>query len=503
MSIEHINDCLEQAVEVVAEAPRPLRRKIAKANSFPIEALPLSLQDAVLAIHDKIQAPIAICAQSVLSAATLAVQGLADVELPIGTIKPISNFFLSVAETGERKTSCDNLALAPIKRYEQKLAQAYRNEKQAWDAQHAAWQAQQNQILRDKKNYTSQQQKEEALAALIPPPLMPLLPLLTCPEPTYEGLCRYLINGQPRVGIFSAEGGQFIGGHGMKDENKLKTAAALSELWDGTEIKRVRAGDGTTILPGRRVSMHLMVQPKVASTFLSDRLLSDQGLLSRLLVVSPGTASGTRFYKEAQTASDEKLREFNDLIEAILDIPLSVREGTTNELVPRVIPLSLPAKEAWIHYVDQIEHKLKPGGKYEPIKGLANKLPEHAIRLAANFTLVDDPYSSDIPLEKMHIGIVVANYYAEEALRLFDEGIVDPKLLLAERLLEWLHSNWGERMISLPDIYQRSLNRINNKKIAQELVFILEDHGWLVKVRGGAEISGQLRRDVWQIVNKL
>ncbi|MBS0290290.1 MAG: DUF3987 domain-containing protein [Proteobacteria bacterium] len=289
----------------------------------------------------------------------------------------------------------------------------------------------------------------------------------------------------------------------MKDENKLKTAAALSELWDGTEIKRVRAGDGTTILPGRRVSMHLMVQPKVASTFLSDQVLSDQGLLSRLLVVSPETASGTRFYKEAKTDSDEKLREFYKLIEAILDIPLSVREGTTNELVPRVISLALPAKEAWIHYVDQVEYQLKPEGKYEPIKGLANKLPEHAIRLAANFTLVEDPFSSNIPLEKMQIGIVLANYYAEEAIRLFDEGSVDPQLLLAERLLEWLHNNWPKKMISLPDIYQRSLNQVSNKKIAQKLVAILEDHEWLVKIEGGGEIDGQFRRDVWRIANKL
>ncbi len=503
MSIQHINDCIEQAVEVVPEAPKPLRRKIAKANPFPVEVLPLPIKNAVLAIHDKIQAPIAICAQSVLSTVTLAVQALADVELPIGTVKPISNNYFSVAATGERKTSCDSLALVPIKQYEQKLAQAYKNEKQAWDAKHAAWQAQQNQILRDKGKYASQQEKEAALSALIPPPPMPLLPLLTCPEPTYEGLCRYLIHGQPSVGIFSAEGGQFIGGHGMKDENKLKTAAALSELWDGTEIKRVRAGDGTTILPGRRVSMHLMVQPKVASTFLSDRVLSDQGLLSRLLVVSPETTSGTRFYKEPQIDSDEKLRTFNDLIESILDIPLSVREGTTNELVPRVILLALPAKEAWIHYVDQTERELKPGGKYEPIKGLANKLPEHAIRLAANFTLVEDPFSSNIPLEKMQMGIVLANYYAEEALRLFDEGSVDPKLLLAERLLEWLHNNWPEKMISLPDIYQRSLNRVNSKKVAQELVSILEDHEWLVKVEAGGEIDGQFRRDVWRIVNKL
>ena len=32
-------------------------------------------------------------------------------------------------------------------------------------------------------------------------------------------------------------------------------------LWDGEPIRRVRQGDGSIVLPGRRVSMHLMVQP--------------------------------------------------------------------------------------------------------------------------------------------------------------------------------------------------------------------------------------------------
>ena len=47
--------------------------------------------------------------------------------------------------------------------------------------------------------------------------------------------------------------GQFVGGHGMSPDHRLKTASALSELWDGRPIKRVRAGDGVTILNGRRL----------------------------------------------------------------------------------------------------------------------------------------------------------------------------------------------------------------------------------------------------------
>ena len=45
-----------------------------------------------------------------------------------------------------------------------------------------------------------------ALDKLGPEPAAPLLPLFTCQEPTFEGLCRALEFGQPSLGIFATEG---------------------------------------------------------------------------------------------------------------------------------------------------------------------------------------------------------------------------------------------------------------------------------------------------------
>lgn len=58
--------------------------------------------------------------------------------------------------------------------------------------------------------------------------------MLTYPEPTYEGLVRLLREGQPAVGVLASEGGQLMGGYAMNQENRLKTAAALSDLWTVT-----------------------------------------------------------------------------------------------------------------------------------------------------------------------------------------------------------------------------------------------------------------------------
>src|SRR4051794_33295821 len=66
-----------------------------------------------------------ICAQSVLACATLASQGHADVELPTGQTRPCSNYFVTVAESGERKSSADAEALWPIRTHERKLREEF------------------------------------------------------------------------------------------------------------------------------------------------------------------------------------------------------------------------------------------------------------------------------------------------------------------------------------------------------------------------------------------
>ena len=97
-------------------------------------------------------------------------------------------------------------------------------------------------------------------------------------------------------------------------------------------------------------------------------------------------------------------------------------------------------------------------------------------------------------------GILLAQHYAGEALRLFQGAKIDNDLRHAARLLDWLQHSWKETNISLPDIYQRGPNLIGSREIALRLVRILETHGWLVKLPGGAVVAGEARRDVWRIV---
>jgi Protein of unknown function (DUF3987) len=293
----------------------------------------------------------------------------------------------------------------------------------------------------------------------------------------------------------------------MNPDNRLKTAAAMSSLWGKGIVKRLRAGDGAQILPGRRVSMHLMVQPGVGSLLLGDGQLADQGMLSRLLVTAPDSLAGQRPWRDPKPESAWALAKYHAHLTAILRRPppcavdKHTGERKPNELDPRALPLPAEARSLWIEWADECDAAMGRGGELEAISAFANKLPEQAARVAGVLALVDDLDVAEIDHEHLARAIKLIQHYAAEAARLARAG-GNPDLQLAARLLEWLLTSWSEPLVSLPDIYQRSLNAIGDKATAARMVAILVDHGWLTKVNGGGVVAGTNRRDIWAIYGR-
>jgi hypothetical protein len=162
--------------------------------------------------------------------------------------------------------------------------------------------------------------------------------------------------------------------------------------------------------------------------------------------------------------------------------------------------MSVVARELWIEFVNHVERLMGPDGEYEAIRGFANKLPEHAARLAAVIALAQDVGISALSEEDLARGIELSKFYAQEALRLFEAGATDTDLAVGERLLQWLQQTWTEELVSLPDIYQRGPRPIRDQRTARKIVEILQDHGWLEPMAGGGEVDGVRRKEVWRII---
>jgi hypothetical protein len=484
-----------------AEPPRPLMREMPAPDPFPTDALGPILANAAIGIQDRTQAPVAICGQSVLAAATLVAQGYADVKLPTGQVRPLSNYFATVGVTGERKSAVDMEATWPVRKREARLRELYGPAKLDYENAKDAWDKARKVAMDSAKG--DQTKIRAALDRLGPPPEEPLLPRLICGEPTIEGLVKVFAKGWPSLGLFSDEGGMFIGGHGMTPEAKLRTASTLSRLWDGSPIDRVRSGDGAAILPGRRLAMHLMVQPNVAALFLADGLLAEQGLLSRVLGSSPESTIGTRRWHEASADSDLAIKTYGKRLLDILEMPLPLVERKRNELAPMEISLSTDARANWIAFHDHIEVQMGEGKPLWPIRGLANKLPEIVGRLAGVLALVDHIETTmEIGVTEIESGIALAEHYAAEALRLFAASQADAVLVQAQALSRWLLTHWDHAVVGLPDIYRLGPNSVRDMKTARRLVGVLETHGHLSRIEGGAQIGENFRREAWEIVGR-
>jgi putative DNA primase/helicase len=216
--------------------------------------------------------------------------------MPWGEIKPLSLSMLTVGESGERKSGVDDLVLGAAKAQEREEMSAHEEAVSQYEAELSAWKkaAEQAGKRASGKDKGAKDDYLKAADEVGPPPLAPVFPLRFVSDPTVEGLYKLLAIGQPSVALFSDEGGLLIGGHALNSDNALKTLARWCKLWDGSPYDRVRGGDGSGILYGRRMALHQLAQPEVMTTLLSDSMANGQGFLARCLVAWPETTIGER-----------------------------------------------------------------------------------------------------------------------------------------------------------------------------------------------------------------
>lgn len=480
------------------DAPEPLFREADEPEPFPLEQLPLVLRQGAKGVQGRTQAPIALCAQSCLAALSLGASRLADVRLPTGQTRPLSLYLITIAASGERKSSADNEASKPILEWERQEAIAHQQDMETYRIQAAAFETAEKEL--HKRFKKDRVKLEEALQELGPPPPVPFCPFaLVGGDPTPEGLWLQLSTGMGFAGIFSAEGGSFVGGHAMGADHKLRTGAVLSEAWDGAPMRRTRRGDGVSVLNQRRVCAHLMLQPASAAGFLADPVLRDQGLLSRMLACEPASTMGSRFGR--QTAeSEEALREYLQAVEDLWRRPVTHLDHERGALDLRVLELDPDAHRGLLAFGEWVENQLGPGGLLRTISGFANKLAEHATRLAGVFATSRDPEVTSVSAEDAEAGIALARWYATEALRLHECARVNVTLSKAEALRAWLCSDsWSHERVSLPDVYQFGPSEFRCKKEARKFVEVLVEHGWLVPLPEGAVIDCKKRKQAWLI----
>ncbi len=482
--------------------PEPLRAPMLNSKPYPIEELGKVLGAAAKALHDTIKAPLTLCCQSVLASASLAAQAHYDVMLPWGEKKPLSLFLLTIAESGERKSGVDDVVLGAAKAQERQDMEVYATEAKLYEAELSQWKDivdAANKAAAKAKNQAASDQAAENKYSCPEKPEPPILPLRFVSEPTVEGLYKLMAIAQPSLGLFSDEGGLLIGGHALNSENALKTMARFCKLWDGAAFDRVRAGDGSGVLYGRRLAMHQQAQPDVMAQLLNDRMANGQGFLARCLVAWPESTIGSRhinIFEQPRDRNEVKLffAKLKNLTEAEL------RTGKSKqELDPVALPLNDEAQQMAIAAINQFETLMQSGNDLSELRDRASKALENACRIAGVLTAIENGIGARmIDADRLGRALVIVQWYLAETLRIKGAAMIPQSVSDAESLSKWLNDR-DYNAFRTAVVLTHGPSHLRNKKRLDSAITELVEHGYLTENTPGMVIDGVAARKSWSI----
>lgn len=460
--------------------PLPLAATFAP-EPYPLDALPEPILAAVDEALACTQAPVPLVASAALSALSLAGQHLANVRRAAKLAGPCSLYFLTVNDSGERKTSAEGLFLASIRAWEREQAAAMAPLVKAYESELAAWEAEKHGIReRIKSASKAGKSAAEARQALLQHaafmPLAPQVPRLLYQDVTAEALAWSLATVWPSGAIASSEAGAVFGSHAMSKDSITRSLSLLNQLWDAAGPLAVdRRTSESFKVQSARVSLSLMIQELTLHDFLerAGALARGSGFLARFLLAWPESTQGTRFYADPP-AGTPALTAYNARLSALLSYPLPMSED--NHLEPPELPLSPEAHQAWVAFHDLIEGKLGEGGELRQVRDVASKTADNAARLACLFHLYEHGPSGEIGQDHFYRAACLVAWHLNESRRFFGEVALPMELADAARLDRWLvEYARREQTLSLPTRDAQRLGPVRVKERLSEALATLAE----------------------------
>lgn len=347
---------------------------LAKAP-YPINTLPLLVKEAVIAISEYVQAPIAMTAQCVIGAISHIAQAKVNAPNqfnPLG--EPCSLYLLTEGQSGSRKSTSRNMADRAIIQHERKQYELYRQELEQWKNGHAGL---------NKKD-------REAYSTENPPPQDPST---LFSDITLESIAGLYIDGiLHSASIASDEASQFFGGYTMKGDTRTQAIGGYTKLFDDGFVERTRSKsnlNGSGRVYDVRLCINLQGQREVLVDALKDPVLRGQGFLPRFIIAVPENLAGTRLQDEVYRAknpnTDHRLIAYWARCEYLLSEcpkPLEMQDQYNGRYV---MLMNEEAKKIDEAFYDLVELLQGTGQRYEYLQAFASRASQLVRRLATVF----------------------------------------------------------------------------------------------------------------------
>ncbi|MEZ9864710.1 YfjI family protein [Vibrio breoganii] len=447
---------------------------------FPLPIEQTLFTEAVREVALTTQAPVPMIYLSMLSVASAALQGMVQIQLPTGNVRPVSLATMSIAESGERKSTVENLITRGMRIYLEQQEKALSDVRIKYELEKELHEGR-IQKLKIKMFKSSDEEEAILMGRLLDliknehtPPKKAFIFL---EDVTPEALVKELSSNRPNALISSSEGGLVFGSRAMS-----KTSV-LSSLWSGDDITVNRKGAGETIVKSPTFAMNIMVQWDPVKRFLdrSKYEIRGNGFLARLLICAPISTCGVRWYRESDNTT-ELLDSFNERVLSLLSL---LTEQQSQDVNKATVRFSQSAKQAWIEVSNDIEMHMQPEGRFCTARDHASKLVENISRVAAVLHCFENEFEEEVSLETLKEAINIVSYYSGEFMRIFNPP---PRYVFdAENLTAWLRAyiDKGFRYVRRTDILRYGPAGTRKKRDLDDALNYLTSLGYLICYKVG------------------
>lgn len=410
---------------------------------YPIRYFHQSTREAIEEVSDHIQSPEAIIAMAFLAVMSASCQGLIDVRLPTGQLRPVSLNLFGIADSGERKSATDEIVAKPLHQHLAKRQRSHIEAMERYEHELALWEdvrqvLQQKRAVLIRKNVSTDALTLELASHRKFKPVSPRMRHLVRRDLTGRAFVDALHGDGEALALLSAEGDVILKSEAMRHLAFLNTA------WDGATISLDRADGNSAIATNPRVTVSIVAQSSAFQQYMQKQgeQARGTGMLARFLVGWPASNQGWRQLR-AEEPTWRSLSKFHLRVEALLEeYDRHLREPA---VVRNEIGFTLEAKNRWIELVNEVEHMMIPGGRLKEISDFASKAPEIVGRVAALFHYFSGEGGS-ITLDTLERAIGIVAWHVDEFQRIFEvRSDVAIEHADAERLMQHLHKNVWQR----------------------------------------------------------
>ncbi|EMT6385312.1 YfjI family protein [Providencia rettgeri] len=384
-------------------------------KNYPVDKFPPILRNVIFDLHTEMQIPIELIGSVTLGAVSLACQSLIEVIQPhTGMPEPCSLYLMTIAESGEGKTTINKQIMKPLYDFASEIIKEYEVNLDFYNSDYNRWKIKQQVCENNfksaiRKNFPGEFEENKIKENEKLKPKRPQRPTFIYEDTTLKALVEGL-NEHPEAGIISDEAVTFFKSH-LKNNPGL-----LNKAWDN-EIFDFRRANGEIYNIKPRLTFSLMSQPNIFSNYIENnaRISRDSGFLSRFLFCKTNTIVVPS--RENKNDNRDSLSNYYTRMNEILTEHKTHLQNTNKN--KKQLSLTDKARELWQDYRTEIEIKTSLGGEWEHIKDIALKANSNLLRISAILQYFHSNKHSHIGPENLECTIDILNWYLSQASIIF------------------------------------------------------------------------------------